>query len=68
MITRCIQIFDALLQFPQVMSFLNHLDKEQTQIKYYTKIKFYGLFKKCNDDELRVMLFSKLNNRILKGK
>lgn len=50
------------------MNFLNHLDKEQVPIRYSTKIKFYGLFKKCNDDELRVMLFSKLNNRILKGK
>ena len=44
------------------------MDKNAIQIKYNTRIKFYELFKKCPEDDLRSLLFSRLNQNVMKGK
>jgi hypothetical protein len=67
-ISRAVTIYDTTLNFKQIMDFVLFMDKHAIGIRYNTRIKFYELFKKCQDEEERSLLFSRLNQNVLKGK
>ena len=67
-ISKAIAIYEVLQEFGQLMQLVEFMDKYALGIKYSTRIKFYELFKKCSDEEVRSQLFSKLNQNVLKGK
>lgn len=43
------------------------MDKEAIGVSYNTRIKFYEIFKVCQDQDVRTELFSKLNQNVLRG-
>ena len=68
LIFHSILILDKLQEFNTTMKIVQLMDKNATQIRYSTRIRFYELFKKCPDDESRAQLFNRLNQNVLKGK
>lgn len=43
------------------------VDKQVVKVSYNTRIRFYEVFKLCQDQDLRTTLFAKLNQNVLKG-
>lgn len=60
-------MFETTQDFERLLVLVELIDKQVVKVAYNTRIKFYEVFKLCQDQDLRSDLFAKLNQNVLKG-